>query len=65
MKAFGAHLKKVRLAQGMTQEDLAFKSDIAFSSVARIEAGNINTTLCTIVKIAQTLGVDKKELMDF
>lgn len=65
MKAFGANLKKVRLAQGMTQEELANKADIAFSSVARIEAGKINTSISTIVRLAATLKVDKKELMDF
>ncbi len=49
----------------MTQENLAFKADIAFSSVARIEAGKINTTISTIARLAKTLGVDKKDLMEF
>lgn len=65
MKAFGANLKKVRLEQGMTQEELAHKADIAFSSVARIEAGKLNTSISTIVRLADTLGVEKSILMDF
>lgn len=65
MKAFGDNLKRIRLERGMTQENLAFKADIAFSSVARIEAGKINTTISTIARLAKTLGVDKKDLMEF
>ncbi|MEP5613553.1 MAG: helix-turn-helix transcriptional regulator [Cyclobacteriaceae bacterium] len=65
MKAFGANLKRIRLQQGMTQEELANKADIAFSSVARIEIGKINTTISTIARLAQTLKVSQKELMDF
>ena len=65
IKAFGANLKKVRLRQGMTQEELANKADIAFSSVARIEAGKLNTTISTIARLAKTLNVSKGELVDF
>ena len=65
MKAFGANLKKIRLEQGMTQEELANKADIAFSSVARIEAGKLNTTISTIARLAETLDVAKKKLMEF
>ncbi len=65
MKAFGSNLKRIRLDQGMTQEELANKADIAFSSVARIEAGKINTTISTLARLAKTLNVSKKELVDF
>lgn len=65
LKAFGSHLKKIRIQCGMTQEELAFKADIAFSSVSRIESGKLNTSISTIVRIAQVLNIDKTELMKF
>ena len=49
----------------MTQEELAFKADIAFSSVARIESGKLNTTISTVAVLATALGVEKAELMIF
>ena len=65
MKAFGQHLRDVRKSKNITQEALAMKADIAFSSVARIEAGQINTTISTVARLAQALEVDKDELMKF
>lgn len=65
MKAFGDNLRMIRKRQGLTQEVLAHEAKIAFSSVARIEAGSINTTISTVARLAEALGVDKKELMDF
>ena len=65
LKAFGQHLRDVRKSKNITQEVLAHKADIAFSSVARIEAGQLNTTISTIVRLAKALDVDKSELMKF
>jgi len=49
----------------MTQEDLAYKSNIALSSIARIETGRLNTSISTVVALAKGLGIDKKDLFDF
>jgi predicted transcriptional regulator len=65
MKAFGLHLKKVRESKGLTQEELAYKADVAVSSVGRIETGTLNTTISTIVILSRALGVHKKDLLDF
>ncbi len=65
LEQFGKRLRDVRLNQGMTQEDLAHKADIAFSSVARIETGKLNTTISTIAALARALNVDKQELLIF
>ncbi|MEP1779331.1 MAG: helix-turn-helix transcriptional regulator [Reichenbachiella sp.] len=65
MKAFGTHVRELRKSNGFTQESLAHKADIAFSSVARIEAGQLNTSISTIVRLASALGVDKSELLKF
>ncbi len=63
--AFGKNLKKIRSQKNFTQERLAYTSNITLSQIARIETGKINPTLCTIITIAKTLGVEYKELFDF
>ena len=49
----------------MTQEDLAYRSDLSLSQIARIETASINPTLSTVFKIARTMEVELKELFDF
>lgn len=65
LKRFGANLKKIRNKKGMSQEYIAFNSELSVNQVGRIERGEINTSLSTIYEIAQTINVDIKELFDF
>lgn len=62
---FGKHLKKLRNQKRITQEDLAYSSNITLSQIARIEIGKINPTLCTLVVIAKTLNLKLTDLIDF
>lgn len=62
---FGNNLKIIRKERGFSQEDLAYSSNISLSQIARIETGKINTTLCTIMKIAETLGISASRLLEF
>lgn len=64
LKRFGRHLKEIRKARGITQEELAYQSDISLSQIARIETGRINPTLCTLAVIAENLNISLKELTD-
>jgi len=60
--AFGARLKKVRKANGYTQEQLANDIGIEISQISRIERGVISTSISNIFKISQVLQVDIQEL---
>lgn len=62
---FGKKVREVRRRQKLTQDQLAYESDISKNQISRIERGQINTGLSTIVKLAEVLGVHPKELMDF
>lgn len=62
---FGARLRQVRLANNLTQEELAAKSGLEFSQIGRIERGLINTSISTVFTLAKTLGVDVRELFNF
>lgn len=65
LKAFGLNLKKIRKKLNFSQEKLAYESNIELRQFGRIERGEINTGLCTIKQIAETLGIDIKDLFDF
>ena len=62
--AFGKNLKKRREEQKFTQEQLAYKSDLTLSQIARIETGRVNPTLCTMITIAKTLKINPVELLN-
>ena len=49
----------------MTMMDLAFEADIEYSQIAKIERGLINTTISTVLILAQALGVKPAELFQF
>ncbi len=58
----GRAISAVRKARAMTQEELANRAGIGWRHVQKIEAGEINTTLRTICRIAVVLGVDPVKL---
>jgi transcriptional regulator with XRE-family HTH domain len=65
IKSFGNNLRKVRLSKQITQETLAYMSDIPISQIGRIERGEINTTISTAKVIAISLEMNPKDLFDF
>lgn len=62
---FGRRLAQLRRDKGWSQEILAFESGLARSYVGGIERGQRNLSLLNICKLARTLGVTPKEMMDF
>lgn len=61
----GIHLRKLRDKKNMSQQDLANDSGITKSQIARIERAEINTTVKTLIKIANALEIEPKELLNF
>jgi transcriptional regulator with XRE-family HTH domain len=53
--AMGRRIRELRLSRGLSQEQLGNLAGIAVSQVGRIERGEINTTLSTLVIIARAL----------
>lgn len=58
LKVFGQRIKELRLAKGMSQEELANTAEIPINQVGRIERGEINTTLVTIKALADALQIN-------
>jgi transcriptional regulator with XRE-family HTH domain len=59
-----ARLKTLRERRGMTQEQLAKKSGVGRSHLARLETGRQDPTLSTLEKLAKALGVKPGRLFE-
>lgn len=55
----------MRLQRGLSQEQLAWATNLEFSQINRIESGKINTSISNVFIIAKALSVEPKELFNF
>lgn len=60
---FGAALRRVRLAAGLSQEQLGLESGVQRNFISLIETGQNQPTISTIVKLARALGMKASELV--
>ncbi len=65
LKLLAERLKQLRKEKYITQEELAFRSELTLSQIARIETVKINPTVSTMFRIAKALDVSLSELFDF
>lgn len=63
LKAFGKIIRAHRKAHDLSQEELAYKSELTLSQIGRIERGETNPTICTLKVIADTLELELFELI--
>ena len=64
MATISQNIKRVRTKQGLTQDDLAEKANIKYSTLAKINNGVVTKpSVQTIQKIAKSLGVPIEELL--
>jgi transcriptional regulator with XRE-family HTH domain len=62
---FGVRLCALRKAAHLSQETLAFQSDLDRSYVGQVERGEGNISLKNIGKLARALNVTPAELLQF
>ena len=60
---FGAALRQLRLAAGLTQEQLGLESGVQRNFISLIETGQNQPTINTIVKLARALGMKASQLV--
>lgn len=64
-KRFGYHLRELRVARKLTQEELADRAGMHFTYIGQIERGLRNPSLINLEKIARALHVKAGELLPF
>ena len=60
---FGTRARAVRHAKGLTLEEVAERSDLAWSYIASVERGERNISIDNMAALAEALGVPLKELL--
>jgi transcriptional regulator with XRE-family HTH domain len=59
-----ANIKRYRIKNGLSQEQLAQKAGVTYSTLAKLESGvNQNPKVKTLQQIAKALGVTLDDLM--
>lgn len=59
----GANIRKLRTRKKLSQEQLAFDSEIDLTYLGGIERGKRNPSLMVLVRIADRLGVHPSKLL--
>lgn len=59
----GTNVRTLRLARGLTQEQLAFEADLDLTYVGGIERGKRNPSLLVMARLAESLDVPLTALM--
>lgn len=57
------NVRRLRLARGLTQEQLAADAGIARAYLGHLEARGRNVSIDVLAALAQALGVDARELL--
>jgi transcriptional regulator with XRE-family HTH domain len=63
LQLVGNNIRKMRDKKGISQQELADSSDVAKSTIQRIEKGDMNPSLLTIRSISVALEVELSELV--
>jgi len=59
----GSHIRTLREGKSWLQRELAKKAGLPLRTIGRIERGEVDVRLSTIAKIAHSLGVSLKDLV--
>lgn len=65
LQNLGAHIKALRIAKGYSTDRLYLEAGFSSANTTRIERGEVDAQICTLKRIADTLGIHPKELLDF
>lgn len=65
LRAFGLHIKKIRQIQGFSQDRVYLEGSLSRATMSRIEHGHVDAQIWTLQRIADTIGVPLRRLVDF
>lgn len=64
LKKVGSNLRRIRKEKGFSMENLAHEAEIEYRQLGRIERGEINTSIISLLRICETLQVEMKVLFE-
>lgn len=65
LKKLGNNLRSIRKGKGLSMETVANEAEIEYRQLGRIERGEVNTTIISLLRIVEVLKVDIKMLFEF
>ena len=63
IKEFATNLKAMRKRANLTQEELSYRAGLSSNYIARLERGEINITLTTMVKLSKAFKTTASKLI--
>lgn len=63
-KAIGERIRQIRLAKGLSQENMAAELDLSVSAYSNIERGVTDVSISRLAKISAVLKIDVTELVE-
>ncbi len=63
LKKLGANIKRLREIKNLSLRELSYECDIDNSKISKIEKGQVNITVTTILQLAKALEVHPTELL--
>lgn len=64
LKQLGQNLRDNRKKKGLTMEDLAHEAEIEYRQLGRIERGEVNTSVISLLRLCEALKIEMKDLFD-
>ncbi len=62
--AIGTHLRKIRIRQNRTIQEIADKCKLSRSMISKIETNKVVPSVSTLVKLAKSLGTNVSALLE-
>ena len=62
-EVFATNLRRLRNAKGLSQDDLAYESNVSRSYLSQLEKGVFYASLRIVERLASALDVDPSELL--
>ncbi|MFV8282574.1 helix-turn-helix domain-containing protein [Christiangramia marina] len=65
LNKFGEQVRSIRLKSGLSYREMAQRCDLDYSYISKIEKGQHNIQLSTVLELAKGLEVHPQELFGF
>lgn len=64
LQLFGENIRKLREAKGLSLRNVAAMCNLDHSGIGKIERGELNVTILTVLELSKGLEVHPKKLFD-